>query len=648
MALLASGMDQLHFELPQQQQHPPMSAAKPLQIQALSQDVSLAAHYMSQDNGFPSLTRKDSGTQVSNGSVGDFKDLAYRRASDWPVSTDRPPSSGNYSGMDARLGQTPLQRQASQVAISTQLYGSATTMPQQQYQQQTGMTATQTYSELDNAKHMFTFPSQKVCRYFQEGFCSRGDRCYFAHVPVTCSPGARGQPYLRHAINSDTPPAFMSSNPIEQARTQTLVSPATPVAPNMPAPSQFAPSMAAYAQAFYSAPSATPIDLMVQSSALAAAATAAYNQQFASFHTPHGGQRLMTKAQRRYEVEANRYKNYKLEDLIGQIYMLSKDQHGCRFLQKKLEENNPKNTTIICEEVLDHFGELMTDPFGNYLCQKLVEYCTDDERTKIVEQAAPELATVSLNMHGTRAAQKMIECLSNQRQVRAIVSAFNPSVVMLMKDLNGNHVIQRCLSRLEAADNQFIYDAATRHCVEIATHRHGCCVLQRCVDYAADPQKHQLISEISRAALSLVQDPFGNYVVQYVLDLGSAELSDSIVRRFVGHVCVLSMQKFSSNVIEKCIRVAVPEVRRQLIGELVDSSKMESLMRDSYANYVVQTSLDYADPTQRAALIDRIRPILPIIRSTPYGKRIQGKLMREEMMFGDSVLGGDSYATAAS
>jgi hypothetical protein len=132
-----------------------------------------------------------------------------------------------------------------------------------------------------------------------------------------------------------------------------------------------------------------------------------------------------------------------------------------------------------------------------------------------------------------------------------IIVALTPNVVTLIKDLNGNHVIQKCLHRLSAADNQFIYDAVSRHCVEVATHRHGCCVLQRCIDHASISQRAQLVTEVTHHALPLVQDPFGNYVVQYVLDLGDAVFSDALIRRFVGNVCTLSVQKFSSNVIEK-------------------------------------------------------------------------------------------------
>lgn len=87
-----------------------------------------------------------------------------------------------------------------------------------------------------------------------------------------------------------------------------------------------------------------------------------------------------------------------------------------------------------------------------------------------------------------------------------------------------------------------------------------------------------------------------------------------------------------------------------LIEELLNRTRLEKLLRDSYGNYcvqvcsvffslvilhvlntVIQTALDYAEPAQRALLVDGIRPILPLIRNTPYGKRIQNKLQREQM-----------------
>lgn len=126
------------------------------------------------------------------------------------------------------------------------------------------------------------------------------------------------------------------------------------------------------------------------------------------------------------------------------------------------------------------------------------------------------------------------------------------------------------------------------------------------------------MDEIIRNALTLVQDPYGNYVVQYVLELGDAQFSDKLIRQFIGHMSGLSVQKYSSNVMEKvsdskkrnndliylsfcllqCIRVAEEDTRRHLIEEMVNRPQLEKMLKDSYANYVVQTALDFAEDSQ--------------------------------------------------
>ncbi|KAK7029688.1 hypothetical protein VNI00_014386 [Paramarasmius palmivorus] len=343
---------------------------------------------------------------------------------------------------------------------------------------------------------------------------------------------------------------------------------------------------------------------------------------------------------KRGDMDLNRFAGTRLEDLQGEIPALCKDQHGCRYLQKKLEEGVPEHRDMIFRETFGHFADLMTDPFGNYLCQKLLEYSTDDQRNVICESVAQDLVNISLNMHGKYTFQApsiitlTVETQADLRynaQIHSIIVALSLHVVVLIKDLNGNHVIQKCLNKLSPEDNQFIYNAVAANCVEVATHRHGCCVLQRCIDHASDHQRIQLVNEITFNALTLVQDPYGNYVVQYILDLNDNRFSDAVIRQFTGNVCALSVQKFSSNVIEKCIRVAEHNTRKILIEELLNRTRLEKLLRDSYGNYCVQTALDYAEPTQRALLVEGIRPVLPLIRNTPYGKRIQNKLQREHL-----------------
>jgi hypothetical protein len=196
-----------------------------------------------------------------------------------------------------------------------------------------------------------------------------------------------------------------------------------------------------------------------------------------------------------------------LEDVGGQLMAVAQDQNGCRFLQRKFDEGGAAAIGVLFSELLDNVTSLMTDPFGNYLVQKLLDRCSEEQRLRVLERVAEQgqLVSVALNTHGTRAVQKLIETLTCKEQRVIAIEALKPGVVSLIKDLNGNHVVQRCLQRLGPEDSQFIYDAAKAHCVEIATHRHGCCVLQRCIDFATPDQKTELVQEVARHGLVLSQ-----------------------------------------------------------------------------------------------------------------------------------------------
>lgn len=341
----------------------------------------------------------------------------------------------------------------------------------------------------------------------------------------------------------------------------------------------------------------------------------------------NGAPKLTMQQRRQNQEEAQaRFSAVKMEELTGEIFGLCKDQHGCRFLQRKLDEGEESNIQIIFDDVKSHIIDLMTDPFGNYLCQKLLECTKDEQRTVLIQNAMPAMTKIALNQHGTRALQKMIEFITTKEQTEMIIEALRFDVVQLIQDLNGNHVIQKCLNHLSPEDAQFIFEAVGTHCVIVGTHRHGCCVLQRCIDHASGLQKGTLVDQIISNAYTLVQDPFGNYVVQYILDLSEPCFTEPLCRSFANNIVFLSKQKFSSNVIEKCIRCAGPETKRTLIQEITVPAELEKLLRDSFANYVVQTAMDFADEETKALLVENIRPILPSIRHTPYGRRIQSKI----------------------
>jgi hypothetical protein len=63
-----------------------------------------------------------------------------------------------------------------------------------------------------------------------------------------------------------------------------------------------------------------------------------------------------------------------------------------------------------------------------------------------------------------------------------------------------------------------------------------------------------------------------------------------------------------------------------LIGEMVRPGAMADMIDDSFANYVVQTALDFAQAEVHAQLVAEILPLLPTIKSRSWYKRILTKL----------------------
>ncbi|KAK9270326.1 hypothetical protein L1049_025904 [Liquidambar formosana] len=283
-----------------------------------------------------------------------------------------------------------------------------------------------------------------------------------------------------------------------------------------------------------------------------------------------------------------------LGDLRGRIVSLATDQYGCRFLQMKFDGIKDEEIQMIFSEVIGHVGELMLDQFGNYLVQKLVEVCNEEQRTRILLSVTKnkfQLVSICLNMHGTRAVQKLLEHLTTPQQISLVMSALSPGAVALTKDMNGHHVIQHCLKHFSNEDNKYLLSEVANNSWGIATDKSGCCVLQSCVEHSQGEPRERLVAEIISNALLLAEDRYGNYVVQHIVGLRIPRVTAKLLKQLGGSYFSLSCNKYGSNVVEKCLIESGEELSRQIIMELLRSPNVSMLLVDPFGNYVIQSAL---------------------------------------------------------
>jgi len=235
--------------------------------------------------------------------------------------------------------------------------------------------------------------------------------------------------------------------------------------------------------------------------------------------------------------------------------------------------------------------------------------------------------TIAFDMYGTQSLQKMMPFLT-EHQIDAMINSLRPSAIALIKHNKANYLIQYCLDHLPQKHNQWIYDAVVEAMEDVGRDRVGCVIVKRCIDHATEQQLFALSVGITNKVITLVQDPFGNYVVQHVLDKHPDEpQSQQLIRRLGGNLNDLCIQKFSSNVVEKCLKVAHADVRSVLLAEVIESDMLPQLLTDRFANFVIQTALDVAEPEQRQKLVKNILPHLGRHYS-PYTKRLQKKILQ--------------------
>ncbi|XP_006835319.1 PREDICTED: pumilio homolog 2 isoform X3 [Chrysochloris asiatica] len=339
---------------------------------------------------------------------------------------------------------------------------------------------------------------------------------------------------------------------------------------------------------------------------------------------PSGRSRLLE------DFRNNRFPNLQLRDLIGHIVEFSQDQHGSRFIQQKLERATPAERQMVFNEILQAAYQLMTDVFGNYVIQKFFEFGSLDQKLALATRIRGHVLPLALQMYGCRVIQKALESISSDQQSE-MVKELDGHVLKCVKDQNGNHVVQKCIECVQPQSLQFIIDAFKGQVFVLSTHPYGCRVIQRILEHCTAEQTLPILEELHQHTEQLVQDQYGNYVIQHVLEHGRPEDKSKIVSEIRGKVLALSQHKFASNVVEKCVTHASRAERALLIDEICcqndgPHSALYTMMKDQYANYVVQKMIDMAEPAQRKIIMHKIRPHITTLRKYTYGKHILAKL----------------------
>ncbi|PAV81512.1 hypothetical protein WR25_05938 [Diploscapter pachys] len=285
---------------------------------------------------------------------------------------------------------------------------------------------------------------------------------------------------------------------------------------------------------------------------------------------------LQAQLQPQLQAQPNRASKF-IDHFAMHASGVARNKDGSIFIQEFLEHTSEKGKEIIFEKILPNALSLMTHIFGNYVIQKLFERGSTVEKAALTEAIRGNIMKLARDEHGCRVVEK------------AFVSIDENSQLELLNEMKGDD------------------DHVLKHC--------------------SPEQKRPVLEALVVNLKKLVIDQYGKYVIQHIIVNGSDDERGKIIEELKGEVLTLVKQEHSSVVLQKLLVFANNDHKNVLITEVCGEPNNPNppllmMMKDQFANYVVQKMLDVADAHHRRKMCLIIQPHSPTLRNHPYGKYV--------------------------
>ena len=322
------------------------------------------------------------------------------------------------------------------------------------------------------------------------------------------------------------------------------------------------------------------------------------------------------------------YRNESYEFLANNIYLLLKDQLGCKFLQEKLETDTVNAFQYFYPAILPHLSVLVKDAFANYFIQKLYCYMSDEQIEFILNTLQPEFLDICSDNHGTRAIQGIMDFLLTAKLRNLFFEMIKPIFISLINELNGTHIINKfidfCPEFLHNINNIII-----DNCINLATHKRGCFFLQNYLTMLINIKsdlKNNIVNKLLDNCLILITDGIGNYLIQYLLALREQKIISNLINQILNNISFYSKHKYSNYVIEKLFLFSDGENRNKIIDKISKPEIMSDLVIDQQGSYIVIKALIYSDDEKRNIMLNIINNLEPKIKKFSHGKNFLNKV----------------------
>ena len=307
-----------------------------------------------------------------------------------------------------------------------------------------------------------------------------------------------------------------------------------------------------------------------------------------------------------FQLKFNLEKTGKIDHYIyslvkGAFLNIIKNQKGSKIFQKYLKTTHCDILHQIFIELKPNLEEIITDFYANYFCKRFFTFLNQKDRIDFLYVIEKSLVKLSSDGIGTYPIQTIIEHVGSKNEKNIIINALKDSIKQLSFDAFGTHVLEKLLACFEEEYVTFIYNYIVDNFLELANNSNGICIVKKLLSFTHKKNLHDKLKIIVKEnALQLISHPFGNFVIQVVVECWN-DYND-ILYLFDKKYYSLSLEKYASNVVERCIEKD-ENILNNYIEEIININKICEVMKSNYGNYVIQKAIKLAKGEYKKKLV---------------------------------------------
>ena len=332
------------------------------------------------------------------------------------------------------------------------------------------------------------------------------------------------------------------------------------------------------------------------------------------------------------------YINESYDFLSNNLYILLKDQSGCKYLQEKLENDTENAVYYFYPALLQNLLFLIRDAFANYFIQKICHYLNEEQIEYMLKILSPEIYDICCDNYGTRAIQGIMDYLQNEKLRLLFFGLIKPIISSLIYEINGMYIIYKLIKDFPEFLAQ-INDIIIDNCINLATHKKGCTFLENYLIMIKDTiHKQKIIDILIHNIEILIIDSKANYIIQYVIDLGDNNIIKDIINKIKKNISFYSKHKYANYVIDKLIFFSNDENRNIIINILANQEIFNDLVFDQQGSYIILKALKFADRETKNIMINRIKNLEPKIKTSPFGTIFLNQIYNNNLYINNNIL----------